>query len=81
MKKTKKLFVLCLICITAGFFTLACQMQTTNEDSKSAFVTLERKNGGYFYGEIDLSQMTHSQLGEEYAKTIVATFPDYEKTY
>lgn len=79
MRKTKELFVLCLICITAVFFTLACQRQTPNEDSKSAIVTLERKNEGYFYGEIDLSQMTHFQLGEDYAKTIVATFPDYEK--
>ena len=79
MKKTKGLFVLCLICVFAGFLTLACQKQATEEADQSAFVTLERRDAGYFYGEIDLSQMTHSQMGEEYAKAIVATFPDYEK--
>ncbi|WP_423055582.1 C45 family autoproteolytic acyltransferase/hydolase [Acetobacterium carbinolicum] len=77
--KKKGLFVLCLICITAGLLALGCQKQTTNKDSKSSLVMLERRDEGYFYGEIDLSQMTHSQMGEEYAKAIVSTFPDYEK--
>lgn len=79
MKKTKGLFILCLICVFAGFLTLACQKQATEEADKSAFVALEQRDAGYFYGEIDLSQMTHLQMGEEYAKAIVATFPDYEK--
>lgn len=79
MKKTKGFLVLCLICIFAGFLTLACQKQVTEEADKSAYVSLEQKDAGYFYGEIDLSQMTHAQMGEEYAKAIVSTFPDYEK--
>lgn len=79
MRKTKSLFIFCLICITAALLTLGCQKQTTNEDSKSSLVTLEQKDAGYFYGEIDLAQMTHSQMGEEYAKAIVSAFPDYEK--
>ncbi|MDD3306854.1 MAG: C45 family autoproteolytic acyltransferase/hydrolase [Acetobacterium sp.] len=79
MKKKQHLVVLCLLCITVGLFTLGCQPQQTTEDAKSGLVTLERRDEGYFYGEIDLSQMTHTQMGEEYAKTIVAVFPDYEQ--
>lgn len=79
MRKKAQLVTLCLLCITVGFFTLGCQPQKTTPDSKSAFVTLERKDGGYFYGEIDLTQMTHTQMGVEYANAIVAVFPDYEQ--
>lgn len=79
MKQKQRLVGLCLVCITVGLLTLGCQPQKTSEDSKSAFVTLERKDEGYFYGEIDLSQMTHTQMGKEYANAIVAVFPDYEQ--
>ncbi|MBC3899347.1 hypothetical protein GH811_06940 [Acetobacterium malicum] len=79
MRKKEQLAVLCLLVATLGLLALGCQPQKTSEDSNSAFVTLERKDDGYFYGEIDLSQMTHTQMGEEYAKAIVTVFPDYEK--
>lgn len=79
MRKKEQLAVLCLLVAALGLLALGCQPQKTSADSNSAFVTLERKDDGYFYGEIDLSQMTHTQMGEEYAKAIVTVFPDYEK--
>lgn len=79
MNNKMKLPALCILCLSLGLLLMGCQQQNTSSDAKSSSVTLERKDDAYFYGEIDLTQMTHTQMGEEYAQAIVTVFPDYEK--
>ncbi|WP_303869405.1 C45 family autoproteolytic acyltransferase/hydolase [Acetobacterium wieringae] len=78
MNNKMKLSALCFLCLSIGLLLMGCQQQNTANDDTSSSVTLERKDDAYFYGEIDLTQMTHTQMGEAYAQAIVNVFPDYE---
>lgn len=79
MKKREKVLVIMVAVVTMGMLLIGCEIQGSEKDSKSGSVTLERKNDGYFYGVIDLTKMSHTQMGEEYGKAIAKVFPDYEK--